>query len=433
MRYHSAMTDDRKPARRPFGERDEEERRRPFGASRRAGDRPERPPEPARRDRTDDPQDDPPGESTRFNRPSGASSPERRTTSPFDDEPAPTGNGGYHPLEDYYTDQREPEPFVRPDLEAPDDEDDDLGGFMDVLPEDAEEPIPAPGAAAPPRKPPERPPLNFWVMARTIGLVLLVAAGVASVFTWWTPNAFLPAASMDQLSVALATQSSLVVPPPPTATPGPTPNVTATPAEPVIPRIGIVAGHYGMHPSTGEPDPGAVCNDGLTEAEINLSIAELVVEWLDGHGYQVDLLEEFDSRLANYQASALVSIHADSCEYINDAATGFKVASFAETSSPQEDAHLVACLSDRYAATTGLAPHNSVTFDMTQYHNFREVAPGTPGAIIEVGFLYMDRDLLTESPDVVALGVARGILCYLRDEPLTTEAQPTPTAEADAP
>ena len=64
---------------------------------------------------------------------------------------------------------------------------------------------------------------------------------------------------------------------------------------------------------------------------------------------------------------------------------------------------------------------------MTQYHNFREVAPGTVGAIIEVGFMYLDRELLQNSPDVVALGIARGILCYLRNEPLTTE-EPTPDA-----
>ena len=73
--------------------------------------------------------------------------------------------------------------------------------------------------------------------------------------------------------------------------------------------------------------------------------------------------------------------------------------------------------------------HPSVTFDMTQYHTFREIAPGTPGAIIEVGFLFLDRDFLTENANIAALGVARGVLCYLRDEPINPNNAATPSAE----
>jgi N-acetylmuramoyl-L-alanine amidase len=58
---------------------------------------------------------------------------------------------------------------------------------------------------------------------------------------------------------------------------------------------------------------------------------------------------------------------------------------------------------------------------MTQYHTFYEIAPTTPGAIIEIGFLNLDRALLTEEPERVATGVATGILCYLRDEPIEGE------------
>jgi N-acetylmuramoyl-L-alanine amidase len=63
-----------------------------------------------------------------------------------------------------------------------------------------------------------------------------------------------------------------------------------------------------------------------------------------------------------------------------------------------------------------------VTYDMTLYHSFREVATGTPGAIIEIGFMNLDRELLTDHQDVVALGVARGILCYLRNDPTGEQA-----------
>jgi N-acetylmuramoyl-L-alanine amidase len=203
-----------------------------------------------------------------------------------------------------------------------------------------------------------------------------------------------------------------------------TPVVSPTP--PPVNNVGIVSGHRGLHPSTGLPDPGAVCEDGLTEQEVVGNVAIQVAELLRGHGYQVDVFDEFDPRLQGYRALAMVSIHADSCEFINELATGFKVASFSASSAPEEDARLVGCLITRYEETTGMAFHPSVTFDMTEYHNFSEVAPGTPGAIIEIGFMYLDRPILTDHADVVALGAARGVLCYLRGEPTGVEDTPGP-------
>ena len=50
---------------------------------------------------------------------------------------------------------------------------------------------------------------------------------------------------------------------------------------------------------------------------------------------------------------------------------------------------------------------------MTDYHAFREIDPLTPGAIIELGFMAADRELLTERSYEVAQGVARGIACFL--------------------
>ncbi|NLH08236.1 MAG: N-acetylmuramoyl-L-alanine amidase [Chloroflexi bacterium] len=433
------MTDDRKPPRRPFGERDDLDRQRPFGAVTGGHGRSTPPPEPPA------PVESDPSPADGIVADDGVTAADddiatddgvigssvRRADTPsyF---PAPFGSrrGGYRPMESYYEGLREPDPDPEPEPEP-----EPLVAVLDDLDaepeaEDEPEPQPAPGGAS--GEDGERPAIRFGVVLCTLAVIALAAGGVATLFTWWTPNAFLPNESVDQLSVALATQSSLAVPPPPTSTPEPTPDISPPPEPPPVPRIGIVAGHSGVHPSSGQPDPGSVCPDGLTEAEVNMMIATQVVDWLRQHGYEVDLLEEFDSRLPGYQANALVSIHADSCDYINEVATGFKVASFAESNSPEEDARLVACLVNRYATTTGLQLHNSITFDMTQYHTFREVAD-TPGAIIEVGFLNLDREFLTQSPDVAALGIARGILCYLRNEPIDgpagappPEQQPTP-------
>jgi N-acetylmuramoyl-L-alanine amidase len=237
----------------------------------------------------------------------------------------------------------------------------------------------------------------------------VAAVVIATLFTWWTPSSFLPAESAGVLAVALATQSSAAQATPLVA--------TESPAN----RVGIVAGHQGIHARTGLPDPGAICEDGLTEVSVNVRVAELTAERIRAEGYTVDVLDEFDERLNGYQAAALVSIHSDSCEYVNDTATGYKVAAVAESQIPDRNARLVGCLVARYAERTGLNFHPSVTFDMTQYHTFYEMAPTTPGAIVELGFLNLDRALLTEQPERVAIGVAEGILCFLRNEPIEGE------------
>jgi N-acetylmuramoyl-L-alanine amidase len=171
-----------------------------------------------------------------------------------------------------------------------------------------------------------------------------------------------------------------------------------------IGRIGIVAGHSGN-------DSGAVCPDGLTEAQVNQAVAEAVVRILGRRGATVDLLEEFDPRLSDYQADAFVSIHADSCEVD---LSGYKVAGL-EGGSAASD-RLVECLWEHYGAVTGLPPHTStITYDMSRYHAFREIAPQTPAAIIEIGFLKGDRELIAERPEKAAQGIVAGLDCFLGD------------------
>jgi N-acetylmuramoyl-L-alanine amidase len=158
----------------------------------------------------------------------------------------------------------------------------------------------------------------------------------------------------------------------------------------------------------------------LTEVEVNFDVAERVVGLLRAQGYRVDLLEEYDSRLGGYLADALVSIHADSCLRLSDATpppTGFKVASVVDSVVPDEESRLVRCLTEKYGERTGLVFHaNSITGHMTQYHTFYEIDPHTPGAIIETGFMWLDRDLLTQSPDLVAQGIADGIVCFIEGD-----------------
>jgi N-acetylmuramoyl-L-alanine amidase len=188
--------------------------------------------------------------------------------------------------------------------------------------------------------------------------------------------------------------------------PAPTP---AADLPPDAPRVGLVSGHAGY-------DTGAMCPDGLTEAEVNLAIAQEAAILLSRRRYYVDLLGEFDDRLKGYRADALVSVHADSCNV--PGASGFKVARVTDSAIPEDEDRLVACIYREYQAITGLPRHpSSITDDMTSYHAFHEIDRNTPGAIIETGFLYEDRDLLTNRPEKAARGIASGVVCFLEGAP----------------
>ena len=240
-----------------------------------------------------------------------------------------------------------------------------------------------------------------------IAVMIAIALAIAYliVYALWAPES--KSARSTPVAAALTpTMTPTVEPSPTEIAPSPTP--TKPPK-----KIGIVAGHWSTNPR--RYDSGAVCPDGLTEVEINLAVAQLVKTLLEDQGYAVDLLEEFDAALEGYRADALVSIHADSCNVPE--ASGFKVASVLHSALPEEEDHLVKCLREEYQAATGLSFHeHSITYDMREYHAFYEIAPQTPAAIIETGFMAADRQILLEQQDKVAQGITNGIVRFLETE-----------------
>ena len=230
--------------------------------------------------------------------------------------------------------------------------------------------------------------------------VLTVALIVATLFTFFTDPGLLPSGFAEQFTLGLAQRAT------------PTPSNLATPTLRANPLIGVVAGHSGNN-------SGAVCADGVTEVSVNEKVAAFVKQSLVELGYDVDILQEFDPRLNGYEATLLISIHADSCDYINDQATGFKVSSALANPHPDRAARLTACMRNRYGVVTGLPLHTSVTVDMTSYHAFAEIDPDTTAVIIEVGFLNLDKELLTKQPDLLARGIVDGISCYMNNEDIT--------------
>jgi N-acetylmuramoyl-L-alanine amidase len=253
----------------------------------------------------------------------------------------------------------------------------------------------------------ETPPVRKNSLSLT--WVLLVAAIAATMFTAWTEPGLLPGGFAQTFSNAMPDFSGT-----PQAN-WPTP--TARPR----PVVGIVAGHSGN-------DSGAVCPPELNntrEVDINLDVANRVRTNLQSQGIDAELLAEFDDRLQGYRANALVSIHSDSCVYVNNEATGYKVAAALSNTYPEQAQRLTNCLRARYAETTQMVFHSgSVTNDMTSYHAFDEINPLTPSAIIEIGFMNLDYMKLTTEQDVIAQGVTNGILCFLLNETVAPENKP---------
>jgi len=249
-------------------------------------------------------------------------------------------------------------------------------------------------------------PFSIWGGIQSI---FVTAFLLASLFTLFTPNNLFSGEMFDRIFQAWQANPTISAP------------VQVNTASVAALPIGIVSGHY-------KNDSGALCPDGLSEEQVNLQIATLVQQKLAAEGYKVDLLEEFDERLSQYKAMALVSIHADTCDFISEDATGFKVAAALHSVYPEKATRLTLCMADRYAQTTGLIYHpNAASEDMTNYHAFDEIHSETTAVIIETGFLNLDKQILTENPDLVAQGIVNGLLCFIRNENVSlTQPSPSP-------
>ena len=184
-------------------------------------------------------------------------------------------------------------------------------------------------------------------------------------------------------------------------------------------RIGIISGHRGKG-ATGGRDPGAICEDVygnpvLTEADINFAVATRVVAALESLNYAVELLDEYDPRLHNYRADAIVSIHANTCYDFGEYVSGFIVAKSEARPDNGADAFLRECIGENYGANVPLPRSYNITDDMTQYHAWQKIHPLTPGTILEMGYMLADREVLTADPDLLARAVIDGVLCFIQN------------------
>lgn len=194
------------------------------------------------------------------------------------------------------------------------------------------------------------------------------------------------------------------------------------------PRVGLQVGHWKNEElpeelsrligSTGSS------GGGKSEAEVALAIAELTKKRLEERGITVDLIPA--TVPPQYWADAFVSIHADG--NVDWRTRGYKAASprrdFSKNAKKLED-HI----EEEYQKATGLPYDPNVSRNMRGYYAFawwrydHAVHPMTASVILETGFLTnpTDRELLINSPEVSANGLAHGILRFLESEGLLND------------
>ena len=206
----------------------------------------------------------------------------------------------------------------------------------------------------------------------------------ATVLTWFTDPQFINPAVVKGLQLNDPMLLANV------AAAGGTPTPVATPNWHY--RIGILSGHRGK-------DSGAVCEDEygypeIKEIDINFAVAQRVVAKLKADNFAVDLLDENDPRLDNYQGTALVSIHANTCYDFGELVTGYIVAKAEARPDVGSDTLLRECVAINFGTLVPLERSFVLTVDMTNYHVFRTIHPLTPAVILEMGYMLADREVL---------------------------------------
>ena len=191
-------------------------------------------------------------------------------------------------------------------------------------------------------------------------------------------------------------------------------------------RVGLQVGHWHADDLPAElqalrGNMGAVAG-GYHEYQVNLAIAERAAACLRAAGVSVDVLPA--TIPPHYQADAFVALHAD--ESPNLQTRGFKIVDHVR--GWQASRALVDALRIDYGRASGFPWDGThISENMRLYYGlstgrfWHTIANETPGAIVELGYLTnpQDRWWMTHQTDLLASGVATGILHFLASKPAT--------------
>jgi hypothetical protein len=162
---------------------------------------------------------------------------------------------------------------------------------------------------------------------------------------------------------------------------------------------------------------------GKIEWEVNYDIAMRTKTLLEEKGITVEILPA--TVPPQYWADVFIAIHADSS--LDKEKTGYKASGSYRDATGNAD-ELVTSIEKEYQKATGLTKDDNITRNMRGYYAFswwryeHAIHPMTTAAILELGFMTnaSDLDLLLNSPDKSAQGLANGIINYLKSQHLPT-------------
>ncbi|MCR4264254.1 MAG: N-acetylmuramoyl-L-alanine amidase [Candidatus Roizmanbacteria bacterium] len=190
-------------------------------------------------------------------------------------------------------------------------------------------------------------------------------------------------------------------------------------------KVGIQVGHWKNDELPDELErlrgnTGST-GGGKSEWEVNLSIAGELKTLLEAEGITVDILPATVPE--KYWADVFIAIHADG--NTDSSVHGYKFAAPWRDLTGKAD-ELVDLLNDTYEETTGLVYDPNISRNMRGYYAFswwrhdHTIHPMTTAVIAETGFLtnYSDRQLLINTPEIPAQGIADAIISYLEREEL---------------
>lgn len=196
---------------------------------------------------------------------------------------------------------------------------------------------------------------------------------------------------------------------------------------PGVPIVFIDAGHGGAD--------GGCAAEGIQEKTINLAIAKLVQEKLEGLGYQVIMAREEDTymtkeervRMANgSHADIYISIHQNSSEVPD--VTGMEVW-FAGTDDTRDNKRLAQLIGQQTAKSTG-ALERELRGDAAFYVTG---STAMPACLIETGFLTnaeeRGRLVTAEYQEQIAAGIVQGIEYYFHPKTMYLTFDDGPSGE----
>lgn len=233
---------------------------------------------------------------------------------------------------------------------------------------------------------------------RALGTILITAAAAAGILIFFSPNE-----DYSRNSLFAKPESTIEV----------------TPTEPINnqERIGLIAGHWGY-------DTGHSCGpefQNVKESDVDLLISVMVRDYLNKKGYNVDLLNEFDPKLNDYTALALLDIHTNTCDYVNNSASGFRIAPASNASYPAENQRLDACIVSKYSEDTNMEYlGDQISSDDRKFYDFSKINSYTTVSVMEIGYLNLDYRTLSERTDDIVRGIGDGLICYIKNEKVNT-------------